>query len=934
MPLDASATKSQKVFNLTNSPPLCIMLLTLKARGIGFERFLSPLSVSNSEGFIPMLWTALFLLTVLLNSWLFWLLSRNLRSAQLRDAATTTPEDIFIAIVIMVVLISWLGLLLAEIGLFSLPALTGTLIVVALGLIVWLKRHQIPFRSPTTLRLDRFDALALLVALLIAFLYARPSEWISGGNDPAVYVSIGVNIARTGSILIHDQTLDDIDPEQMSVLLYAAKSDHGHEGVLFPGFYLLNRDRGLVVPQFFHVFPVWIAILYSIGGNSLIMFATPLFGWLSVLTIYLIGRRLIHPGAGVLAMTLLGFNISQLWFSRVPFADIALQFCLLGGFWALAIFVERVEQEHPATIPIALLSGACFGLCHLVKVDAFVVPVVVFGFVAYNWLMGMLRRPHVYFLGVYVLLSVHAVLHGYLFSLPYITTLSKIFANYIQIGLKGSIFILPLLLLITWQRVRVVRFLSNLAQNREKLGRIFVLFVLLLSLYAYFVRPFRADLGAMAEEDWSGKGTVINWLRPLATTPGMWGRSNDEIVRTFVEEGIVRLGWYFTPLGVWLGIAGFVYWTTTKLTLKSAPLLGGAFLGAIIAFYRGAIMPRYFWAFKRYVPLVVPAFALFVTFLLHRLWPTDRSRWQGAILPLFAACFLLASFIGGSMMFWEHVEFEGMIEDVDILSNSLPTDSVLLFPFSSAGLRLSTPMTYFYGHDVFLVYQKYMNDPRLHELVTEWHTQGRPIYWLTPSCSPMDGDQLPFKVSDSTIHWPHVIPTLEQLPDHISAFNSQLCIYRIVDTEAPHHDLDVNFDDQIRLIGYKLYLDYADHTVAGGVAYLVLYWEAQQDIDTDYIVFTHVIDDQLNVWGQMDDQPVSGARPTSGWKAGETVTDPILISIRPDALPGDYTIQVGLYSWPEIERLPVPSASGQFIDDRVVLETITITHSIQETSSP
>ena len=882
-----------------------------------------------------MLWITLFLLTVVLDSWLFWILTRSHRSTQSRDADTTTPEDIFIAIAVMVVLISWLGLVLAEAGVFSLPALTGTLIAVALGLIIWLKWHQVPFRPSTTLRLDRFDAIALFVALLIAVLYARPSGWIGGGDDPAVYVSIGVNIARTGNILIHDQTLADIDPEKVKVLLYSDKPGYGHAGVLFPGFYLSSRDSGVVIPQFFHVFPVWIAILYSIGGSELAMFATPLFGWLSVITLYLIGRRLIHPGAGVLAMALLGFNISQLWFARVPFADIALQFCLLSGFWALSLFVERVEQRHAAVTPVALLSGACFGLSHLVKADALVVPVVVFGFIAYNWLMGMLHRSHVYFLGAYVLLTAHAVLHGYLFSLPYVAALFRLFSNYIQIALKGSIIIVPLLLLIVWQRVRVARFLANLAQHREKLGRIFVLLVLMVSLYVYFVRPFRADLGAMTEEDLAGKGTVINWLRPLATEPQMMGTSDGKLVRTFVEEGIVRLGWYFTPVGVWLGIAGFLYWVTTELTLKSAPLLGGAFLGAIITFHRGAILSHFFWAFKRYVPLVVPAFILFIVFLLQRLWPTDRSRWQEAILPLFAACFLLTSFIGGSMMFWEHVEFEGVIEDVDTLANSLPRNSVLLFDLSGAGLRFSLPMTYFYDYDLFLVSQKYVNDPRLRELIAEWHEQERPVYWLTPSCRPLDGDQSFFMVSDSTIYWPHVPPTYEQLPDRISAFSSRLCTYRIVDTEyIPPHNLDVNFGDQISLVGYELHLDYADHTIAGGQVYLVLYWEAQRDLDTNYTVFTHVLDDQLNVWGQMDNQPVNATRPTSSWQVGEVVTDPILIPIQPDVPPGTYSLQVGLYSWPTIERLPVLSAPGQSIDDRVVLETITITHRVQEVSSP
>lgn len=857
-----------------------------------------------------MLGTILFSSTLMLTGWLFWIIVRSQRSLPSSDADTTALENILAAVIAAVIVTTWLGLVLAEVGAFSLLALTGLLLLVALGLVAWLRWRRVSWRPSIALRLDRYDVCALFLAIPIAILYARPAEWVVGGEDPGVYVNTGVNIARSGAIIIHDQTLADLDLELANVLSQNS------------GIYMRDRENGVLLPQFFHAFQVWGAIFYDLGGVRLTLMATPFFGWLSVLAFYLLGRRLIHPGAGLLATALLAVNISQLWYARNAFADIVVQFYLLSGFWMLAVWTERVEREHPGAVQAALWSGACFGLSHLVKVDVFVTPAVVLGWVAYNWLRGTARRSHAYFLAVYLPLVAHAALHGHLFSPLYVSDLLRRFSSYVQLGLKGLVVLLPLLLFAVWQRARLARLVVSLGRRRRVLGQIFVLFVLLLSLYGYFVRPLRADLGEMEEEDFDRQGAVMNWLRPLATEPNMKARVDKAPTRTFIEEGIVRVGWYLNPVGIWLGIAGFLYWVTADLRPKSAPFLGGAFLASVVLFYRGTLVPNFFWAFKRYVPLVVPAFMLFITYLLRQLWPTDRSRWQRAILPLTIGCFLLVSYVWGSLMFWEHIEWEGAVEDVAALADSLPEEAVLLFKRSNKGYRIGLPLTFIHGRDLYLIEEDHEADPRLRQVIAGWHEQGRPVYWITPDCSPLPDYHPFFQMNDVQVSWPRVAHGSDKLPDRFYKDSAHICIYHVAGTDTEHAlRPNVNFDHQINLLGHEL-----DKTrvAPGDEIHLNLYWQAQQALEVDYTVFTHVLDEGLAVWGQRDSQPARGSRPTSGWEVDEVVRDAIAIPIRPDVPPGTYRLHVGLYDLATMERLFVLDTRGEPTGDYVLLDSIEV----------
>ncbi len=135
------------------------------------------------------------------------------------------------------------------------------------------------------------------------------------------------------------------------------------------------------------------------------------------------------------------------------------------------------------------------------------------------------------------------------------------------------------------------------------------------------------------------------------------------------------------------------------------------------------------------------------------------------------------------------------------------------------------------------------------------------------------------------------------------------------------HPLEANFD-QVRCLGYDLD---ATSVRAGDTLHLTLYWQASAEMDVSYTIFTHLLDKDNRIWGQKDNTPKGGTLPTSCWVKGEIIVDEYDIPIQPDAPPGQYVIEIGMYQLDTGQRLPIIGPEGQVIvDDRVLLEEITV----------
>lgn len=99
-----------------------------------------------------------------------------------------------------------------------------------------------------------------------------------------------------------------------------------------------------------------------------------------------------------------------------------------------------------------------------------------------------------------------------------------------------------------------------------------------------------------------------------------------------------------------------------------------------------------------------------------------------------------------------------------------------------------------------------------------------------------------------------------------------------------------------------------DYYLPGDTLRVQLDWRALALPAGDYVVFLHVLDAAGNLVAQSDAPPAGGTHPTSGWTAGEQVTDAQSLALPDDLAPGDYTLVVGMVDAASGRRLA--SADG------------------------
>jgi uncharacterized membrane protein len=145
-------------------------------------------------------------------------------------------------------------------------------------------------------------------------------------------------------------------------------------------------------------------------------------------------------------------------------------------------------------------------------------------------------------------------------------------------------------------------------------------------------------------------------------------------------------------------------------------------------------------------------------------------------------------------------------------------------------------------------------------------------------------------------------------------------LVEVVPTEPdlrPAQPVHVNFGDQMELVGYDV--EQIDQALN-----VTLYWRALAPMPVDYTIFVHLLTPDGQLIAQHDNGPWWEVPiPTSTWLPGEELLDRHLLTLPPDLPAGSYQIQVGVYYWQTLERLPVLKEDGP-VNNYVELGTIPI----------
>ena len=623
-------------------------------------------------------------------------------------------EFAFAGLTLGLLAVGWAALLLAEAGAFSLAALGAAWAISAAALLVALVLRRKGGRAgggepgATVARWSRWEAAALAVWLVaVALVYFRPHEFIVGGADAGVYISLGANIARTGAITVRDPLLGALSPVLRDALLRPMPAGEAAPFYLLPGFYVTGMPADVVTPQFFHLHPAWQAVGYALGGLRAELWVTPLWGILGCLAVYFTVRALWGWRWALLALVALSASALQVWFARYPTAEMLTQYLFWTGAWAMSRWLDRRE---PAGL-WALLAGVALGQVFLARIDTYVLLALPVILAAWFTVTRSWRRDAWWFFVPFLLLAAQSALHGLLITRPYFSLISSLGTRILMRGALGAGVALLVILAaaFVWFRFRsgsgAPAFRWS-AFARFAL-RVAAILVIVLALFAYFVRP---ELGNIRIANyWYGGGTVP----------------------TLDRENLLRLGWYLSPLTLALGVLGIAGMIAFEANRRTAFLLAAGGFFSVVFLWRIGANPHQIYAMRRYVPQVLPFFIIGAVFAIRWLYAfrPPASRW----LALLLTGGWIISIVLLSRPFAAQVDYRGLAAQIDALDAALPRKAVVLFndpaPVGVADF-VGTPLRFLYGRPVFLLRQEQVDPAALAEAITGWNRDGYEVVLL------------------------------------------------------------------------------------------------------------------------------------------------------------------------------------------------------------
>jgi hypothetical protein len=136
------------------------------------------------------------------------------------------------------------------------------------------------------------------------------------------------------------------------------------------------------------------------------------------------------------------------------------------------------------------------------------------------------------------------------------------------------------------------------------------------------------------------------------------------------------------------------------------------------------------------------------------------------------------------------------------------------------------------------------------------------------------------------------------------------------------HRLDVTFGDKARLLGYEAG---NEETRPGESVEVNLYWQSLAEMDKDYTVFVHLLDENDLVIAQRDTYPGLGTYPTRLWRVGDAFADRYVLNLPATVFaPCTARFEVGLYDFSSGERLAATGPDGQPLGDNVRFHQIAV----------
>ncbi|MFT5193965.1 MAG: hypothetical protein ACI9EW_000210 [Cellvibrionaceae bacterium] len=626
-------------------------------------------------------------------------------------------EIYFVILISGVLTNSWVALILTELSLFSVTALSVFSAVVLISGWAWQQRssHRPILSQQARLKTVHWqlgegnylpvwgESVFLVGWLVIAvLLFFRPHEHVWGAADIGVYINYAAHISQTGGIIINEPLLTDIPADLTPHFLSRAEASLPEWSFLSPALDVKDFS-GRIYPSFYHLHSIWQSVGWSVNGLSAALMVAPMWGLLSTLCFYFLLRHLLPNNLFLLALIGLGgltITALQVWFVRYGTTEPLTQLLFLTGFLAFC----RWNLSGYQSWVWGLLAGVAWGATFLVRIDTFfigIVPAVMLLLVLLNLFSW---KNFFIFCAPFVFLAVHGTVHSILYSPEYISRL---------MGYMTQVAFGPGLFLVLGAGLAAVLTAAGTWFFRDYVLRLFtpVRFLISMAVVVYF---------------------LFSWfVRPYSGVAATY-TLNGAPVESWNHENLIRLGWYLTPFGAWAAFVGVLSMLLKKRWTHWYVLIPGLFY---VLFYTWNLRSNgaHIYVMRRYVPLVLPFLTISVLLLWGQLLAYRHKlvRSLGVILTII----WLAGLAWGTRGFASQVDYKGMADQLAVATADLPPNSIILFNQPDpvgVGDFVAMPMRFFHGHRTFVLRDLTVETVpvSLTALVDDWKQTGNPVFWV------------------------------------------------------------------------------------------------------------------------------------------------------------------------------------------------------------
>lgn len=320
-------------------------------------------------------------------------------------------ERLFLAWVASLAAASWVGITLAEAGVFTIaPVLVAAALAAAVVLVV--------LRGAPPLVASRGRVAVPLVALALTATLWPTVDTTLLSQDASIHRASGRWLAKSGGLGIPDDSFTSLsEDERLQLFGGASLSPQRMSLTRLPGGVVLPDLTGTVAyPSFSHLLAVWVAIAERVGGERAIAVLGPLFAataWWAIGLLALLDAGLL---AAVAAPLLLAVLLPEHWFARYLMPEILAQALVWSGVAAGRL--AEVAEAPRARRTAAILCGVALGVSGFARLEQFWVFVP--ALLLTRALLPRDRRllPQGALLP-FVLLSTHALVHAFVVPTDY-----------------------------------------------------------------------------------------------------------------------------------------------------------------------------------------------------------------------------------------------------------------------------------------------------------------------------------------------------------------------------------------------------------------------------------------------------------------------------------------------------------------------------------